>query len=61
MLKLSSGKSVDNGPTSIVQQHLPVPMPKDPMMLMRACRHDEDQEQLTPCHLSPMDLTPKMF
>jgi hypothetical protein len=30
-------------------------------MLMRACRHDEDQEQLTPCHLSPTDLTPKMF
>jgi hypothetical protein len=30
-------------------------------MLMRACRHDEDQEKLTPCQFFRLDLTDNLF
>jgi hypothetical protein len=52
---------MDNVPTSLSQLPLPVPRPKDSMMLMRACRHNNEKEKLTPCQFLQSDLTSKMF
>jgi hypothetical protein len=52
---------MDHSSTSVSQLPVTVPKHKDSMMLLRACRHDEDQEELTPCQFLSLDLTAEIF
>jgi hypothetical protein len=52
---------MDHSSTSVSQLPLTVPMHKDSMMVLHACRHDEDQEKLTPCQFFSLDLTAEIF
>jgi hypothetical protein len=52
---------MDQSPTSVSQRPVTVPMHKDSMRLLHACRHDEDQEKLTPWQFVSWDLTAERF